>query len=158
MVGRFAALIVAVTTATGIVLVADVGGPLRAVVVLAFFLAVPGLAAIGFFEPLQPDARLVLVPAVSIVTTVVVAQVLLYTGNWTTELGYSIVALVSLAAISVQVVEVLAARLGTGPAQRLGDERTLGRSGASHHRPENRQAGAASGSGSSGTDSGHSSS
>ncbi len=158
MIGRFAAFIIAVTTVAGIVLVADVGGPLRAVVMLAFFLVVPGLAAVGFFEPLRPDTRLVLVLAVSIVTTIVVSQILLYAGNWTPELGYSVVALVSLAAISAQVVEVLARRLSGGAGQRTGDDRRRRPDDASHHRPENRQAGVASGSGSSGAGSGQSSS
>ncbi len=163
MIARFAAAIITVTTLAGIVLVADVGGPFRAVVMLAFFLAVPGLAAVGFFEPLRPDTRVALVLSVSIVTVVVVGQVLLYTGNWTPELGYSVVALVSLAAISVQVVEVLATRLGTGPAQRLGDvrlgdDRRLRPDAPIHQRPENRHAGTASGSGPSAADSGQSSS
>ncbi len=164
MIGRFASAIVAMTTVAGIVLVADLGGPFRAVVMLAFFLVVPGLAAVGFFEPLRPDTRVALVLAISIVTVVVVGQILLYTGNWTPELGYSVVALVSLAAISVQVVEVLAARLGTGPAQRLGEGRpgdgrsSLRPEDAIHQRPENRHAGTASGSGPSATDPAQSSS
>lgn len=158
MIGRFAAFIVAATTLAGIVLLADIGGPFAAVVMLTFFFVVPGLAAVGFFEPLPLDLRVVLVVAISIVTSVVVSQVLLYTGNWTTELGYSVVALVSLAAISVQVVEILAARLGTGTAQRRGDGRGLRADVLNHHRPENRHAGTASGSASSGTESGQSSS
>lgn len=141
MTGRLAALVIVSTTLSGVVLLADIGGPLQAVVILSFFLGAPGLAAVGFFEPLRADTRIALALGISIVTTVVVSQVLLYTDNWTPELGYSIVALISLAALSVQVVEVLAARLGTGSAQRLGAGRNSRPDDAVHHRPENLHAG-----------------
>ena len=134
MIHRTAPVVAASTALAGIFLQFDTGGPLRALLMVWFFLAVPGLSLVGFFEPLRPEARVSLVIGISIVTTVAVSQVLLYADEWTVELGFAAVAMVSLVGMLTQVLRSLGQRVAVAQQdQRSYDFLPV------HHRPENLQ-------------------
>ncbi|HET8716983.1 MAG TPA: hypothetical protein VFM50_04465 [Nocardioidaceae bacterium] len=80
------------------------GPPVQPLLVFAFALAAPGLAVVGLLEPSSLMWHLVMGVAISIALGVAVAQVLLFMGVWSPELGLLLLVAVTWVAAGIQLL------------------------------------------------------
>jgi hypothetical protein len=80
------------------------GPPLQPLLVFCFVLAGPGLALIGLLEPSSLMWHLVMGVAISIAVGVVVAQVLLFVGAWSPQLGLLVLVAITWVAAGIQLL------------------------------------------------------
>lgn len=101
-----AAAMLGVTALAGGLALLDVGGPVRLVVTVAFFLVVPGWAIVAFARPAAALSSTVVAVsvAVSVALDVLVAQTMLLSGGWHPERAFAVLAVVSAALLVAHLV------------------------------------------------------
>jgi hypothetical protein len=103
-----ASTVAGVTAGLGAVALAAVlvqpGPPLQPLLVFAFLLVAPGVSVVGLLEPSSLMWHLVMGVAISIALGVAVAQVLLFMGVWSPELGLLLLVAVTWVAAGIQLL------------------------------------------------------
>ncbi|HET6699114.1 MAG TPA: hypothetical protein VFG88_08515 [Nocardioidaceae bacterium] len=103
-----ASTVAGVTAGLGAVALAAVlvqpGPPLQPLLVFAFLLVAPGVSVVGLLEPSSLMWHLVMGVAISIALGVAVAQVLLFMGVWSPELGLLLLVAVTWVAAGMQLL------------------------------------------------------
>jgi hypothetical protein len=89
--------VVGLTALTGLVVLAGVGGPLRALAGLSFFLVAPGLGWARRLPLRSPAEVAAATVAVSLALDILVSEILLYLGVLGTEAAFLALAAVALA-------------------------------------------------------------
>ena len=100
------------TNAATLALLADWGSPVRVAVVLGFLLLAPGMALTEVLEIRDPVQQLALAAPVSLAVETLVAVALLYTGAYSSDLAFTIVAALTGLALLVASVRSLRSPAG----------------------------------------------
>ncbi len=87
------------------------GSPFRPVILFLFMLVIPGLAYTRLFHFSDLLAEIILAIALSLVTSTILAELMVFTHLWSPNAGLAVLIMISLAGVGLQVRNQQQARL-----------------------------------------------